>query len=159
MTEQGASRRARRGAPEDRAPRRARIARTAAVKAKTTPCDQCAADAFLQWADAQLEPSFNREIAFNPPQGQRLVIEFVTATVEVPAGESARLRMFTGFSNGQAGNFDLALTPQGVRNGRSLYVSTQMVRAYTDGHLAFNVNRDNAVTTGHALICVSGYVV
>jgi hypothetical protein len=90
-------------------------------KPKAAPCDQCAADAFVQWADDQLGPAFNSEIAFNPPQGQRLVIEFVTATVEVPAGESARLRMFTGFSNGQAGNFDLALTLQGVRNGQSIY--------------------------------------
>ena len=106
-----------------------------------------------------IQPSFNWEIGFNPPQGQRLVIEFVTATVEVPAGESARLRMFTGFSTGQAGNFDLALTPHGVRNGQSIYVATHTVRAYTDGFLEFNINRDNAVTSGHALVCVSGYVV
>jgi hypothetical protein len=159
MTEQTPSRRTRRRAPEDRATHKPRVARSAAVKAKKTPCDQCAADAFLQWADDQLGPSYNWEIGFNPPAGQRLVIEFVTATVEVPAGESARLRMYTGFSNGQAGNFDLALTPQGVRAGRSIYVATQMVRVYTDGFLAFNVNRDNATTSGYALICVSGYVV
>ena len=159
MTEQSVSRRGRRAAPQDRATHRAKVARAAAAKPKAAPCDQCAADAFLQWADAQLGPSFNWEIGFNPPQGQRLVIEFVTATVEVPAGESARLRMFTGFSNGQAGNFDLALTPQGVRNGQSIYVVSDMVRAYTDGFLAFNINRDNAVTDGYALICVSGYVV
>jgi hypothetical protein len=126
---------------------------------KAAPCDACAADAFLQWQDAQLEPSFNVEIAFGPPQDQRLVIEFVTAMVEVPAGESARLRMFTGFSSGQAGNFDLALAPQGIVNGQSVYVGTHMVRAYTDGFLAFNVNRDNATTPGYALICVSGYLV
>jgi hypothetical protein len=132
---------------------------TTAPTPKTAPCDACAADAFLQWQDAELAPSYNVEIAFDPPQNQRLVIEFVTATVEVPAGESARLRMFTGFSNGQAGNLDLALTPQGILNGQSVYVGTHMVRAYTDGFLAFNVNRDNATTSGYALICVSGYVV
>jgi hypothetical protein len=59
------------------------------------------------------------------------VIEFVTATVEVPAGESARLRMFTGFSTGQAGNLDLALTPQGMVGGQANYVATHTVRAYT----------------------------
>jgi len=67
--------------------------------------------------------------------------------------------MFTGFSNGQAGNFDLALTPQGIRGGQSIYVCAHQVRAYTDGFLAFNVNRDNAATSGDALICVSGYLV
>jgi len=132
---------------------------TAAPAPKPAPCDACAADAYLEWHDAELTPSYNVEIAFNPPQNQRLVIEFVTATVEVPTGESARLRMFTGFSNGQAGNFDLALTPQGIVNGQSVYVATHMVRAYTDGFLAFNVNRDNATTSGYALVCVSGYLV
>ena len=126
---------------------------------KPEPCDRCAGDAFLQWQEAPLEPSFNVEITFEPPQGQRLVIEFVTATIEVPAGESARLRMFTGFSNGQAGNFDLTLEPQGIVNGQFVYVATHMVRAYTDNFLAFNVNRDNASTPGSALICVSGYLV
>ena len=102
---------------------RAGAARTAtlpeipAPRPKPAPCDTCAADAYLQWHEAQLTPSFNVEIEFTTPPGQRLVIEFVTATIEVPAGESARLRMFTGFSNGQAGNFDLALTPQGIRGG------------------------------------------
>jgi len=149
---------------ETRPPSRTGAARKAAIPSapapapKPQPCDKCAADAFLQWQEAQLEPSLNAEVAFAPPQGQRLVIEFVTATVEVPSGESARLRMFTGFSNGQAGNIDLALTPQGTVDGQSIYVATHIVRAYTDNFLAFNVNRDNATTPGYALICVSGYV-
>jgi hypothetical protein len=105
MTDRTVSRRGRRAVSQDRATHRPRVARAAASKPKAAPCDQCAADAFLQWADAQLGPAYNWEIAFNPPSGQRLVIEFVTATVEVPAGESARLRMFPGFSNGQARNF------------------------------------------------------
>jgi hypothetical protein len=139
--------------------RKATLASTTPPTPKPEPCDRCAGDAFLQWQEAQLEPSFNVEITFDPPQNKRLVVEFVTGTIEVPAGESARLRMFTGFSTGQAGNFDLALDPQGIVNGQSVYVATHMVRAYTDNFLAFNVNRDNASTAGSALICVSGYVV
>ena len=138
---------------------KAEVPRTAAPTPKPQPCDSCAGDAFLQWQEAQLEPSFNVEVTFSPPQGQRLVVEFVTATVEVPAGESARLRMFTGFSNSQAGNFDLALTPQGIVNGQSVYVATHTLRAYTDNHIDFNINRDNAITKGSALICISGYIV
>jgi hypothetical protein len=37
------------------------------------------------------------------------------------------------------------------------YVATHPIRAYTDGFLAFNINRDNANTAGHAFISVSGY--
>jgi hypothetical protein len=158
--ERGArSRRSSRAAPEHRTATEAKVAKATAPKPKPQPCDACAADAYLEWHDADLTPAFNFEMSFNPPSGQRLVIEFVTATVEVPAGESARLRMFTGFSSGQAGNFDLALTPQGVAAGTAKWVATHMVRAYTDGFLGFNVNRDNAQTAGHALICVSGYLV
>jgi hypothetical protein len=141
------------------AARKATLPEIAAPTPKSAPCDNCASDAFMQWQEAQLEPSFNVEIQFTPPAAQRLVIELVTATVEVPAGESARLRMFTAFSSGQAGNFDLALTPQGTAGGQSVYVCTHQVRAYTDGFLAFNINRDNATTLGSALICVSGYLV
>ena len=84
----------------------------------------------------------------------------MTATVEVPAGESARLSdTHTGFSSGQAGKLDLTLTPQGVVGSNAVYVATHSVRAYTDGFLGFNVNRDNAQTAGYALICVSGYTV
>jgi hypothetical protein len=150
---------------ETSSPSRAGIARKATLPPATPPgpnpepCDKCAGDAFLQWQEAPLEPSLNVEITFDPPPDKRLVVEFVTATIEVPAGESARLRMFTGFSNGQAGNFDLALESQGIVNGQSIYVATHMVRAYTDNFLAFNVNRDNASTAGSALICISGYVI
>lgn len=149
----------RKGGPEYRAGIRARVPRHAKPQGRPKPCDGCAADAFLEWHDSQLQPSFNTEIAFQPPPGQRLVIEFVTATIEVPDGESARLRMFTGFSNGQAGNFDLAVVPQGTVNGQAIYVATHSQRTYTDGFLAFNVNRDNATTSGYALISVSGYLV
>jgi hypothetical protein len=152
-------RRGREAVPEHRTARKEKLAKARAPKPKAQPCDKCAADAYLEWHDAQLTPAFNFELGFNPPAGQRLVIELVTATVEVPAGESARLRMFTGFSSGQAGNFDLALTPQGIVGGNAIYVATQSVRAYTDGFLGFNVNRDNAQTAGYALICVSGYEV
>jgi len=41
----------------------------------------------------------------------------------------------------------------------AIWVCTQSLRAYTDGLLEFNVNRDNAVTEGDALICVSGHLV
>ena len=156
--ERGArSRRTSRRTPEHRTARREKVEKKSAPKPPAQPCDACATNAYLEWHAADLSPAFNYEIGFNPPSGQRLVVEFVTATVELPAGESARLRMFTGFSSGQVGNFDLALVPQGIVGGASTWIATHVVRAYTDGFLQFNVNRDNPHTTGHALICVSGY--
>jgi hypothetical protein len=144
--------------PEHRAITNTERAEAATSKLSASPCDACAGDVYVEWRDRQLTPAFNFGFHFAPPQGRRLVVEFVTASVEVPAGESARLRMFTGLS-GQPGNFDLTLTYQGVSSGVAKYVATHPIRTYTDGFLAFNVNRDNATTAGHAVISASGYLV
>ncbi len=126
------------------------------VPAKLTACDCRARNAFHEWQDGTLPPSFNMMFHFSVPANHRLVIEFVTASIYVPAGEMARLRMFTGLGPNPS-NLDLALTPQGIVNGQQVLVATHCIRAYADS-LDFNVNRDNPVTTGSALICVSGYL-
>jgi hypothetical protein len=89
--------------------------------------------------------------------GKRAVIELVTVQILVPQGEWARLRMYTSLGS-IASNIDLFLTPQGVVSGRAIFVVTHSIRAYSDGPIEFDINRDNAVTEGHALICISGYV-
>jgi hypothetical protein len=121
--------------------------------------DGCALHAWQSFRSVHLTPSYNWMINFATPPGKLLVIELVTATIEVPVGEAARLRMYTSLA-AAPGNFDLFLTPQGVRNGdTAIWVCTQSVRAYTDNLLEFDVNRDNSWTEGHALVCVSGYLV
>jgi hypothetical protein len=57
-----------------------------------------------------------------------------------------------------ASNIDLFLTSQGTVSGQAIYVVTHSIRAYSDGPIEFDVNRDNDVTTGSALICISGYL-
>lgn len=126
-------------------------------------CEDCRAEtAFQLWATQDLTPSFNSEIDFSaygiPPTGKRAVIELVTAQIVVPQGEWVRLRMYTSLVGSGTGNFDLFLTFQGSYGGQAIYVASHNIRAYTDGLLAFDVNRDNAQTTGSALIAVSGYL-
>jgi hypothetical protein len=130
------------------------------AKPKVSPdCKEpCVISAFQAWHDANLTPSWNYMLSFSMPAGKRLVIELVTATIQVPAGESARLRMYTGLPSGPS-NLDLFVTPQGVVNGQAFYVATHYLRSYTDGFLEFNINRDNPFTPGYALICVSGHLV
>jgi hypothetical protein len=111
----------------------------------------------------ELPPSFNVGINFNPdwgipPSGKRAVIELVTATISVPQGEKARLRLFTSLGSA-ASNFDFVLTQQGQVGGQDVLVGTHAIRAYSDSLIEFNVNRDNATTKGHAFICISGYLV
>jgi len=149
---------------------RAKVERAAGAKVlahrrkkKKTPgkeCnDWCALSAWQSWRSRHLTPSYNCMIDFSVPGGRILVIELVTASIEVPVGEAARLRMYTSIGSTPS-NLDLALTPQGVANGSTaIWVCTQSIRAYTDGLLEFDVNRDNAITEGDALICVSGHLV
>lgn len=146
------------------APKQAEAVSRAVVRRKATgECDCRALSAFHAWRDEPLPPAFNVAIDFNPawgipPAGKRAVIELVTATIYVPSGEFARLRMYTslGFA---ASNLDFTLTPQGQVGGQQILMCTHAVRVYSDSLIEFNVNRDNAQTTGSAFICISGYLV
>jgi hypothetical protein len=136
---------------------RTRLPGRAVAPKAPAACDCRARNAFQQFRDQDLPPAFNVGFTFTIPPKTRAVIEFVTASVLVPAGEMARLRLFTGLGTSPS-NLDLVLTPQGVVNGQQILVATHRVRAYADSLLQFNVNRDNATTSGHALICISGYL-
>jgi hypothetical protein len=92
------------------------------------------------------------------PKGKRAVIELVTAQIIVPSGEWARLRMYTSLGSVPS-NLDLFLTFQGNVSGSAVYDATHSLRVYTDNDIDFDINRDNATTSGSALICISGYIV
>jgi hypothetical protein len=134
------------------------------VKSRVTRlCEDCRVEnAFQSWRSQHLTPSFNWNINFtetvNIPDGKRAVIELITATIQVPSGERARLRMYTSLDFNPS-NLDFTLTSQGEVGSREILVGTYSVRVYSDHHIAFNVNRDNAQTEGDAIICISGYLI
>lgn len=126
-------------------------------------CKECRVDnAFHSWRDQHLIPSFNCLIDFTNnvaiPEGKRAVIELVTASISVPIGERARLRMYTSLGFAPS-NLDFILTSQGQVGGKEILVATHSVRVYSDQLIEFNVNRDNAQTEGDAFICISGYFI
>jgi len=126
-------------------------------------CEDChAANAFQAWRSFKLTPAFNVGINFSvagiPSSGKRAVIELVTATITVPGGERARLRMYTSLGIFPS-NLDLVLIPQGTNVlGQEMLVATHSLRVYTDNEISFNVHRDNAQTEGTGFICISGYL-
>jgi hypothetical protein len=125
-------------------------------------CEDCRAlTAFHTWQDVPLPPGWDitADFAKVVPQGKRAVIELVTASISVPAGEWASLRMYTTLGSGPTSQIDLFLTFQGNSFGKANYIVTHSLRAYTDTGISFNINRDNGTTSGSALICVSGYIV
>ena len=139
------------------------IPRSALRTTVTGTCDDCrATTAFQAWHSVDLTPSFNVEVSFDDwkivPKSKRAVIELVTAQIIVPSGEWARLRMGTSLGSVPS-NLDLFLTFQGNVSDNAIYVATHSLRAYTDNEIGFDINRDNATTSGSALICISGYIV
>ena len=125
-------------------------------------CEDCrATTAFQAWHSVDLTPSFNVGVSFADwkivPMGKRAVIELVTAQIIVPSGEWARLRMYTSLGSVPS-NLDLFLTFQGNVEGQAIYDATHSLRVYTDNDIDFDINRDNATTTGSAVICISGYI-
>jgi hypothetical protein len=40
-----------------------------------------------------------------------------------------------------------------------VYVATHSIRAYSDELIECDINRDNAQASGHAMICISEYLV
>jgi hypothetical protein len=142
--------------------RRGTRSRARARTAKAKKCEDCrAATAFQAWHSVSLKPSLNVDVSFADwkiiPAGKRAVIELVTAQIVVPAGEWARLRMYTALG-GVASNIDLYLTFQGNVSGNATFTATHALRAYSDSQIEFNINRDNGTTAGSALICISGYI-
>jgi hypothetical protein len=134
-----------------------------AVRASTVGgCEDCrAATAFHAWNNIDLTPSNNYFVSFADwnivPKGKRAVIELVTAQIVVPSGEWARLRMYTSLGFVPS-NLDLFLTFQGNVSGSAIYDATHALRAYTDNEIDFDISRDNATTSGFAVICISGYI-
>lgn len=126
-------------------------------------CEDCRVEnAFHAWRDHHLTPAFNYIVNFAswgiPQDGKRAVIEQVTATIYVPVGEWARLRMYTSLGLA-CSNLDLVVTPQGQVGGRQILTATHRVRVYSDRLIEFAVNRDNAQTEGDVIICISGFLV
>ncbi len=105
-------------------------------------------------------PSFNWFIDFtsvNIAAGKRAVIELVTATIRVPAGEWARLRMYTSLGFAPS-NLDRTLKPQNAAGSGRILMATHSLPVYSDHDVSLSVNRDNASTSGNSFICISGYL-
>ncbi|MGH8244405.1 MAG: hypothetical protein ACRETY_13790 [Steroidobacteraceae bacterium] len=141
-----------REAPKTAAPVRKRVRRR---------CKDCRVDnAFHAYVFQHLVAAGSGTVSFSkwniPPPGKRAVIELVTARIVVPSGEWVRLRMNTVLHTSPS-NLDLVVTPQGVHKGKQNLSATHAVRVYSDDHIQFTVERDNFLTEGDALVCISGY--
>ena len=119
--------------------------------------EPCVMSAFQEWQDANLTPSWNYMLSFPAPPGKRLVIELVSALIQVPAGETARLQMYTGLPMGPS-NLDLVVTPQGVVSGQSVYIRLRPhLRLRPSGHPMMTAGHPFARVTQNSGVILTTY--
>ncbi|MGB6686924.1 MAG: hypothetical protein WBE76_03690 [Terracidiphilus sp.] len=99
---------------------------------------------------------------FTAPGGKRMVIEFVTAILTVPAGQSVAVTFFvrTGGIPNPGIRHALAVTPQGTFNGGEVYVCSRLVRLYPDPgtNVIFEVTRNSTSSVASGNISLTGYL-
>jgi hypothetical protein len=93
------------------------------------------------------------------PAGKRLVIEFVTADINVPTGQYVDLAIITRIGNASTG-FRIQLDKVQNINGNDIYVTSQPVKLYTDENrnIEMYINRYPFTGTGHATVMCSGHI-
>lgn len=93
------------------------------------------------------------------PKGKRLVIEFVTADITVPASQYVDLAIITRLGNASTG-FRIKLDKVQNVNGSDIYVTSQPVKLYTDENrnIEMYINRYPFTGTGHATVMCSGHL-
>jgi hypothetical protein len=141
-----------------------------------TPTTKIKTDAdnpiFVQDVDNPARQPFQQKMNFNladgfsevcmpiatVPAGKRLVIEYVSAKVNIPGGQKLRaLNVFTNLNGDFAYHF-LVPTPTGAFNE---YVAGQQVRLYADPNTQVNIcaSRDTGDGIAPVQATISGYLV
>jgi hypothetical protein len=93
------------------------------------------------------------------PAGKRLVIEFVTAEITVPAGQYVDCALIAKLGNASTG-YRIKLDKIQNVNGTDIYVTSQPVTIYTDENRSVDmyINRFPFTGTGHAVVMCSGHL-
>jgi hypothetical protein len=92
------------------------------------------------------------------PAGKTLVVEFVSAIVNLPAGEQVtRLGLATRGIG--LGNVDLLPNFLASENDRDFFVASLQIRLYAKDELVASVSRDVGAGAGQANVNVIGYFV
>jgi len=93
------------------------------------------------------------------PAGKRLVIEFVTADISIPAGQYVDLAIIVRIGNASTG-FRIKLDKIQNVNGSDIYITSQPVKLYTDENrnIEMYINRYPFTGTGHATVMCSGHI-
>ncbi|MGB7068023.1 MAG: hypothetical protein WBD22_00835 [Pyrinomonadaceae bacterium] len=113
----------------------------------------------LGLADGQ---DFILETIFTVPVGKQLIIETVSARIELPTADIPHIvRVSTDPVDGSGGFHDILVLKQGERGTNSVFGGTHYIRAYADAGTRIKVTlvRSSSTDRADASINVSGYLV
>ena len=101
------------------------------------------------------------EASFQVPPGNRMVIEFVTAILTVPAGEKAAVTFFVMTGNVPAPGLRhaLVLIPQGTFGSGDVFSASQLVKLYPNpgSRVIFQFARNGFAGPASGNISLTGF--
>jgi len=105
-------------------------------------------------------PSSSTETFYAVPDGKRFVIENVSASAEIPAGESVQLMFLTNTTNttGNSAYHMIALTPQGTFGSSAVFMANHKTLVYGAGRIWLRARPTWLAGTGYASLVLSGYL-
>jgi hypothetical protein len=106
-------------------------------------------------------PSSSTETFYAVPDGKRFVIENVSASAEIPAGESVQLMFLTNLNNTSAGNsvyHMIALSPQGTFGSSAVLMANHKTLVVGAGRIWLRARPTWLAGTGNASLVLSGYL-
>jgi hypothetical protein len=105
------------------------------------------------------EGAITRSTSITIPDGKRLVIEYASAHLGVPAGQNITKIVLGVTLNQQFASHFVARDPIGDSGlGNEFFGASQQLRVYADD-LFINVQRSSPTGTGGGTVTVSGYLV
>jgi hypothetical protein len=106
-------------------------------------------------------PSSSTETSYAVPDGKRFVIENISASAEIPAGESVQIMFLTNTDNTVAGNSAyhmIALTPQGTFGSSTVLMANHKTLVFGAGRIWLRARPTWLAGTGYASLALSGYL-
>ncbi|GEM_PF-1344721 len=110
----------------------------------------------FDFADGQI----TRSVSLAIPSNKRLVIEYASASLGVPQGQSiGHIEVHTTVNGVSAGHSLMAVSQGTGAGGNNLFGASQQMRVYTDEGLFVNIQRSNGAGLAGGRVTLSGYLV
>lgn len=93
------------------------------------------------------------------PSGKRLVIEYITARIRVPTGQSVRLTLTLDTSSPSSIHYYFPAVAEGSFFGQDSFGVTEHLRLYAEEEVTLFAERSGSIGIGNFEFAISGYLI